>query len=63
MHWTLISYKIYGTTRLAWLLLKLNNVQTKDIFKIINAGESIVYFPKENIDYIVTTLDENNLNE
>ena len=26
MHWTLISYKLYGTTRLAWLLWKINDV-------------------------------------
>ena len=26
-HWTLISYNIYKTTRLAWLLMKLNDVK------------------------------------
>ena len=32
MHWTILSYKIYGTTRLAWLLLKINNIDMKDVF-------------------------------
>lgn len=45
MHWPLISYKIYGTTRLVWLLLKINNIQTKDIFKIRMAAETIKYLP------------------
>jgi hypothetical protein len=33
MHWTTISYKLYSTTRLAWLLQKLNRVDAVDIFK------------------------------
>lgn len=45
MHWPLISYKIYGTPRLAWILLKINNIQTSDIFKIRNASETIKYIP------------------
>ena len=32
MHWPLISYRIYGTTRLAWLLLALNGVKLPDMF-------------------------------
>lgn len=44
-HWPLISYQIYGTTRLAWLLLKINKIQTKDIFKIRCAAETIKYIP------------------
>ena len=30
--WFLLSYKLYGTTRLAWLLMKLNKVKAKDVF-------------------------------
>ena len=33
MHWPLISYMIYGTTRLAWQLWKVNNTTTSDTFK------------------------------
>jgi len=29
--WTLLSYKIYGTTRLAWLLMKLNDVDSSNV--------------------------------
>ena len=32
LHWSTISYEIYGTTRLAWFLLKLNNIPTKNLF-------------------------------
>ena len=30
--WTLLSYKLYGTTRLAWLLMKLNEVKASEVF-------------------------------
>jgi len=26
LHWTTVSYNIYGTTRLAWLLCKINKI-------------------------------------
>jgi hypothetical protein len=32
MHWTLISYMLYGTTRFAWLLMKVNNITAENIF-------------------------------
>ena len=41
LQWPLISYNIYGTTRLAWLLLKLNEVKPKDVFKILPAGTKV----------------------
>lgn len=49
MHWPLISYKIYGTPRLAWLLMKLNNVQAKEIFIVREAAETIKYIPIEYV--------------
>lgn len=49
IHWPLISYNLYGTTRLAWLLLKLNNVKDTDIFKINEAGSSIRYIENKYI--------------
>lgn len=27
MHWPSISYKVYGSTRLVWFLMKLNEVK------------------------------------
>lgn len=43
MHWPLISYQLYGTTRLAWLLMKINNVSTQNIFNIVPAATTIKY--------------------
>lgn len=57
MHWPLISYKIYSTTRLAWLLMKLNNVECKDIFKKKEAGDKIKYLPKEYATNIVENIN------
>lgn len=57
MHWTLISYKLYDTTRLAWVLMKLNNVQTKNIFKKIKSSESIKYIPKVELENLISILN------
>ena len=45
MHWTTLSYILYGTTRLAWLLMKINNVDAKDVFVSKKPGERIRYLP------------------
>ena len=58
MHWPLISYKLYGTTRLAWLLLKINNVQPKDIFKTKKPGDSIKYLTNESVNNLIQQLME-----
>ena len=49
MHWPLISYKIYGTTRMAWLLLKLNNVSFRDTFKAKMPGDTVKYVDKDSL--------------
>lgn len=56
-HWPLLSYKIYGTTHLAWILLKVNKVQAKDIFNIKYPGDIIYYIPKEQINSIIKTIN------
>ena len=56
-HWPLISYKIYGTTRLAWLLMKVNGVKAQDVFKMKFPGDIIKYLPKEKINQIVKTIN------
>lgn len=61
LQWTLISYQIYGTTRLAWLLMKLNEVKCRDVFKKIKAGESVRYLPEEDVQSIIA--DINNFDE
>lgn len=55
--WPLISYKLYGTTRLAWLLMKINNVQAKDIFKQIETGQEIYYLSTEQIQTVVKNIN------
>ena len=43
MQWPLISYKIYGDTREAWMLMKINEVGFDDVFKPVKAGTKIKY--------------------
>jgi len=49
MFWPLISYNLYKTTRLAWVLMKINNVQVEDMFKPILAGKTVAYISKDTI--------------
>ena len=58
--WTLLSYKLYGTTRLAWLLMKLNEVKASEVFQLKHPGDVIKYIPKEIVQNIVG--DMNNVN-
>lgn len=58
MHWSLISYKLYGTTRLAWLLLKLNNVACEDIFKKVDSNTAIVYLDNASVSHIINSINE-----
>ncbi len=53
MFWPLISYQLYGTTRLAWLLMKLNDVTAEDMFKPKSPGDKVVYLPPERIQQVV----------
>ena len=58
MHWPTISYCIYGTTRLAWVLWKINKIDVDDIFKPKEPGDKIKYLSQGNIDTIVEFLNE-----
>ena len=58
MHWPLISYMLYGSTRFAWLLLKINNVSTADVFKIKHNGDVIKYLNKDRLPGIVQVINE-----
>lgn len=53
MFWPLISFKLYDTTRFAWLLIKLNNVKGKDIFKAKNAGDIVYFIDKKQLQSII----------
>ena len=57
-HWPLISYKLYGTTRLTWLLWKINDVGPADIFKTKQPGDRIYYLEKQYAESIVTDLND-----
>lgn len=57
MHWTLISYQIYNTTRLAWFLLKINNIAAKDIFQLVEPGRKIKYLDRETLQTIITDIN------
>ena len=60
MRWPTVSYKIYGTTRLAWLLMKINGVIGKDIFKPLEAGRTAMYLDQNRfINPILASLREN----
>lgn len=58
MHWTLISHKLYGTTRLAWLLIKLNTVTPISIFDKIPAGLPVYYLSTGNVQTILDQLSQ-----
>ena len=56
-HWTLVSYIIYGTTRLAWLLMKLNKVKAADVFAQLKAGTTVKYLTKDIVQKIIETIN------
>lgn len=58
MHWPLISYKIYGTTRLAWLLTKLNKVQPEDMFRPKEPSETVKYLDPECVQTVVKNIND-----
>lgn len=51
--WPLISYKIYGTPRMSWLLMKVNNVNANEIFHPKQPGDIIKYPDKETVNSIL----------
>ena len=57
-HWPLISYILYGTTHLAWLLMKLNNVNAVDVFKTMQPGDVIKYIPEQSMTEIVKSIND-----
>lgn len=58
MFWPLISYEIYGTTRLAWLLMKLNDVQPEQMFEPKMPGDEIVYIKPKVLQPIVEEIND-----
>lgn len=56
LQWTLISHKIYGTTRLAWLLMKINNVSLADSFRAVRPGTEILYLPADRVRTVLEAI-------
>lgn len=54
--WNLISYTLYGTVELYWLVMKLNEV--KDPTFEPQVGKFLRYVSKENINQILDALKE-----
>lgn len=60
MRWPSISYQIYGTTRLAWLLMKLNDVHGDGIFKEVPTGTTVKFLERgKYVNAILATIQEN----
>lgn len=59
MHWPVISYVIYDTTRLAWLLMLVNDVKIDNAFDIIQPGTSVLYPTTEAVSQIVSVINTN----
>lgn len=53
-HWTTVSYNIYGTTRYAWLIMKLNNV--RNALNKPFTGQTLVYISPDKVDQIMNIL-------
>jgi len=53
MFWPLISYKIYDTIHLAWLLMMVNNVTSDNVFDVVPASSVIYYVPNEYLETII----------
>ena len=47
LHPTIVSYNIYGTPRLAWLICKVNGVT--DPSAVFESGSPVLYVPKDYI--------------
>ena len=58
MFWTTLSYEIYKTTRLWWVLMKLNNVKIEDTFNCVKAGETIKYIDSESVRQILLNIGD-----
>lgn len=56
MAWPLISYKIYGDTREAWMLMKINEVAFDDVFKPVKAGKTIRYLDTTQLQEIANIM-------
>lgn len=57
LHWSTISYILFNTVNLAWLLLKVNNVPNNKTFEKVPAGTTIYYPTNNDIITILNSMD------
>lgn len=58
IHWSTLSYNLYGTPRLAWILLKLNNVPMSQMFNKIDTKFPVIYLSKDDVVTIINQINE-----
>ena len=58
MFWTTLSYEIYQTTRLWWLLMKVNNVGVDEIFEPVRAGSTVKYIDKDVVRDVIMDISD-----
>lgn len=56
--WALISYELYQTTRLDWLLMKINGVSPINVFRPVLASQPIWYLEVGDVQNILDALNE-----
>ena len=53
MHWPTISFNVYGTVHLAWVLMKVNNITPDIAFEIVPAGSEVKYLDRSDITTVI----------
>ena len=56
LHWSVISYRIYRTTRLVWFLMKLNKVSLTRAFIRVPPATKVYYVDSENIEMLLRNI-------
>ena len=54
--WTTVAYNVYGDTRYAWLLLKVNKI--RDALVKPFTGQVIAYIPREKLNVIQKAMED-----
>lgn len=58
MFWTTLSHEIYETTRLWWILMKVNNVDKNHIFDSVKSGSTVKYIDKDTVRRILLDIKD-----
>lgn len=62
MHWPSIAWKVYGSTRLAWFLMKLNGIRDQNIFEQVKAGTRIRFLDYgKYVDGMLSNMEQEQL--